>query len=117
MPDRAAQCPAKLILAEGRFGAAELVIEQIVGVELVIAQELEPAAVQLIGAGLDLDVHDAAVGPAELGGIRAGLNLEFFNGVYIGKDDYGVQVQFVVVDAIEQEVVVPGAHAVGDESR
>ena len=50
VPDRAAQCPAKLILAEGRFGAAELVIEQIVGVELVIAQELEPAAVKLIGS-------------------------------------------------------------------
>jgi hypothetical protein len=44
VPDGATQRPAKLVLAEGRLGAAELVVEQIIGVELVIAQELEPAA-------------------------------------------------------------------------
>ena len=115
VPDGAAQRPAELVLAKGRLGAAELVVEQIIGVELVIAQKLEPAAVELIRAGLDLDIHDAAVGPAELRGVRAGLNLEFLDRVHAGKDDHGVQIQFVVVDAIEQEVVVAGAHAIGDE--
>jgi hypothetical protein len=70
---------------------------------------------ELIRAGLDLEVHHAAVGPAELGGIGAGLNLEFFDGIHTGKDDHSVQIQFVVIDAIEQEVVVACAHAISHE--
>ena len=67
---------AELVLAKRRLGAAVLVVEPIVGVELVIPQELKTAAVIVVGAGPDLNVHHAARGTAEFGRIGAGLNFE-----------------------------------------
>src|SRR5581483_12490368 len=115
--DGAAQSTAELVLAESRFCPAKLVIEQIVGVELIIPQKLERAAVKFVCAGLDLDVDDSAVGSSELGGVRAGLKLEFLDRIDAWENNHGVEIQFIVVDAVEQEVVVTGSHAVRGNRR
>ena len=63
---RAAEGAAELVLLEVRLGAAGAVVEEVVGVEGVVAEELEGAAVELVGARLDLQVDDAAERAAEL---------------------------------------------------
>ena len=50
--DGTAQGPAKLVLAELRTGHAGFIGEEIVGVELVVAQELIKTAVEFVGPGL-----------------------------------------------------------------
>ena len=73
---RAAERAAELVLLEVRLGAAGAVVEEVVGVERVVAVELEAAAVRDVGARLDLQVHDAAERAAELGRVGRGLQLE-----------------------------------------
>src|SRR5206468_3630717 len=64
--DGAAESGAELVLAEGGLAAAELVVEPIVGVQAIVAEEFEGAAVERVAPGLDLDVDDAAGGTPEL---------------------------------------------------
>jgi hypothetical protein len=64
--DRAAHCAAELMLAEIGLRPSGAVVEEVVGVERVVAEEFEDAAVRLVGARLDLQVDDAAERMAEL---------------------------------------------------
>src|SRR5262249_51886416 len=108
---------AELVLPGWRFWPPVFVVEKVVGVERVVAQEFEGAAVKSVLARFDLDVDDAAARPPELGGVGAGLDFELFERVYAGEDDDRVQPRFIVVHAVEQEVVVARPHAVGRERR
>src|SRR6266542_2854700 len=65
--DRPACSPAELIEGVVRLGPAGAVIEPVVGVERVIAEELIEAAVKLVAAGLHDDVNYAAACAPELG--------------------------------------------------
>ncbi len=61
-----------------------LIEEEIVGIQLVISQELKNRTVQLIAAGLGDDFNVCA-GPAAISRIvQTCLNLEFLNGIRIG---------------------------------
>ena len=113
LEDRAAQSATELVLLEVRFGAAGAVVEKVIGVERVVAVELESAAAHPVGAGLDLQVDDAAERPAELGRIGRSLELELIERVDAREDDDGLQPRFVVVDAVKHVVVVARTLAVG----
>src|SRR5207247_1956269 len=99
--DGATERAAELMLAEIGLVAARPVVEEVVRVERVVPQEFEAVAVELVGARLDLDVHDAAERMAELRGIGAGLQLELVQRLDAREDDDGLKPRFVVVDAVE----------------
>ena len=71
---------------------------------------------ELVCARLDLNIDDAAVGAAEFRGIGAGLNLEFLDRIHAREDDDRIQIQLVIVDAVEQEIILQRAGAVGAEA-
>ena len=119
--DRAAGRAAELVLVERRARQAGRIGEEVVGVEIVVAQKLEDRAVKLIGAALDGGVDHRAGGVAELGGEVVGLDLELLyrvdRGDYrdaVASDGAGVR-DGVVVDAIERDFVGGEAPAAGDE--
>ena len=102
------------------FGAlldASRVVEEVVGVQLVIAEKIPAGTVHPIGAGLDLGVDDCALAPTELRVVSARLDLERLQGVRgrlnrlraallpIGRER-------VVVDSIQGEIVLEGEIAV-----
>ena len=114
---RAADGAAELVLLELGLGASGAVVEEVVGVERVVAVELEAAATQAVGPGLDLQVHDAAERPAEFGRVGRRLQLELVERIHAREDDDGLQPGLVVVDAVEHVVVVARPLAVGREGR
>jgi hypothetical protein len=105
--------------------AAELVIGQRVhpnvkvlpGVEVVVAQELEQRAVEVVRAGLNLQVDHPAGRAAILGRVVAGLKAELADG--LGGGDHHGQAEHdgVVVDAVDHPVVLVGRLAVDRDRR
>ena len=92
-------------------------LKKLLASKRVVAKELERAAAQLVGARLDLQVDDAAERAAEFRRIGRGLQLELVERVDAREDDDRLQPGLVVVDAVEHEVVVARALAVGRERR
>src|SRR5262249_39348832 len=119
----AAEGPAELVLPELGLGPAGEVGDEVVGVELVVAQELEGRAVEFVGPRLDGNVHGVAGGVAVFGREVVGLHLEFLHGVDGGDvgdavaADVAGEVADVVVHAVEQDVVGGVAAAAGDEGK
>ena len=105
------------MLAEVGLVAAGAVVEEVVGVEHAVAQELEAAAVHRIGARLDLQVHDAAERVAELRRVRARLELELVERVDAREEHHRLQPRLVVVHAVEHVVVVARPLPVRGERR
>ena len=103
--------------AEVRPGTPGTVVEPVVGVEAAVAQELESGAAKHVGAGPGLQAHDGAKRPAELRRIDAGLHLQLVQRLDAWEHGHRVDPHLVVVEAVEQEVVVPIALAVGRERR
>ena len=66
--------------------------------------EPEQRPVECVGAGFGDHVH-LARRTAELGGIHAGLHLEFLERVHRRQEDVGVEVDVGVVHAVEGVVV------------
>src|SRR5437773_1428861 len=86
-------------------GRRGLVIKEILRVEPLIAEELEQAAVELIGAGLRHDVElPARVAPA-FRAVRIGLNFELLDDLDGRLKGEEIHRRIVVVDSIEEEIV------------
>ena len=115
LPEGAAQGSSELMLAERGPGDPGPVVEEVVGVERVVTQETERAAVELVGARPDLQVDDAAQRLSELGGVGARLQLELVEGVDAREHHHRLEPALVVVDAVEQERVVARALPVRGE--
>ena len=79
-------------------------------VRVIVAQEVEAGAVIIVSAALG-DHVDLGRVVTVLGGIDAGLHLQFLDGVDGGLDHKGVEVHIAVVDAIERVVVEHDARA------
>ena len=79
--DGTAQGPAKLVLAELRTGHAGFIGEEIVGVELVVAQELIKTAVKVVGAGLSQQIDHGAARAAHFRGVAVRVHLHFLDHV------------------------------------
>ena len=121
LDDRAARRCAKLILFVRAASRAVLVVLPRIRVQLFVLEELEQRSVDFIGTGLELDVDHAAGAASVLGVVAVGQNGHFADGFHRRTDDVGGLVQEVddidvVVDAVEQEVILPvRADAVGRE--
>ena len=87
-------------------------VEEILRVQIVVAQIFVEHAVDLVGAGLGGEVDLRAGAASELGGVGAGLHLEFLDGFGGDRDGVLVDRQIVVVHAVEQEVIGLFARAV-----
>ena len=85
-PHGTAEDASVLVLPQFVLGTArrtrgvEVVLEVVLRVQHIIAEELEPGAVELVGAGLQRDGElRACIGPV-FGGVTAGLHLELLHG-------------------------------------
>ncbi len=116
---RPADGAAELVLAEGRlrhFGAvgAGPLREVVVGVEDVVADEVEDRAAELVRARLGRHRDDAGAA-AELGREDAVQHLELAHRLDRRRDDDGVEGELVVVDAVDEPAVGVGLLAEGVE--
>src|SRR5258708_14374700 len=73
--ERAPHGGAVLPLLEGRLRQVQLVLEEGLPVQTLVPAEDESAAVEVVGAALGDDVHDAAGGAAELRVVALGPDL------------------------------------------
>jgi len=69
-----------VLLADGDADAAG-VVEGVVGIEFLVAEELVGGAVEAVGAGLGDEVHGASAGGAVLGFEAVGIDGELSDGV------------------------------------
>ena len=105
LPDRAAHRAAEHIVTDRRPLRSLPVRIPAVRVQLVVAQEFERRSVELIRAGLDGHIDDAALEVTELRRRVVRDHLEFLNGVHVGLIGHHVGILIVVIDPVEQEVV------------
>ena len=129
LDDRAADATAELVLAHRLLRRRQSSIgidhrvEVIARIKRVVALEEIRGAVDVVGPGLEPEVDDRARFPAIFGGGIL-LGVELLNRVdrqdrpgralhAFGVDDRSAVVRIVVVDAVEDEIVVLGAIAVG----
>src|SRR5262249_11556253 len=82
---------AKHIPAQRRLRKALKIVRPVVSVQCVVSEELEEAAVIVVGSGLDGHTDDAALVIAELSGCVLGDEVKFLNGV----DARGISDQIV----------------------
>src|SRR5581483_2756328 len=116
--DGSAETKAVLVALERRAGSRR--IEEILGIELLVAEELEGRAMRIIGAGLGREIDDGAHGAAVFGGVGIGLHLELLDEIHGGLHHFGTalrtcQFDRVVVEPVDQEVVLSVAHAAAAE--
>ncbi|SRR5258706_9989292 len=78
-----------------------LVIKERIGVESVVANEIEAAAVPLVGSGLGYDRDDAAAISSIFGGVVVLENAELFDRVGIGIK-YDTVAELLVVESTVQ---------------
>ena len=90
--DGAAQRAAEVVLFERRLLQPGPLAEERVGVELLVAVELEDAAAEGVGAGARGHVDHAAGEAAELGAGAVGLDAELFDRVGTRRQDDDVAV-------------------------
>ena len=84
------------------FGIGSRLRERIARLHLVVAQELERAAVNLVGAGLGLRADHAGAGDAEFGVVIRGRDLRFGHRFQRRVDDDPAEHGVVIVGAVEQ---------------
>ncbi len=115
--DRPSDCAAKLIAFALRLGRIQQFGKVVIGIERVIPEKFEDAAVHLVGTRLDGRVHDRARTAAVLRRVRVGLDLELLQRFDRRLDELnvftaeGIRIRDVV-DPIEQKDVVERAVAV-----
>ena len=101
----AADCRAELILAKLGLRRAGTVREELRSVQVVVANEFEYRAVDLVSAGLGDDVDIRSGGRSELSRSDVRLDLEFLNGIDRGLQPVGLEEALVVVHAVQRVVV------------
>src|SRR6266542_3225769 len=114
--DWAAQREAKRLLLENTSGLSRAIAEKVVGVELVIAQELESRAMKIVAPAPRYNVDVSPGVAAESSVVQAGLHLELLDSVGIGNGNASGKkaARLAVVDrqAIHLEVVVASERSV-----
>ena len=113
--NRATARHAELVLTKGGLASVEFVAEEVGRIQLVVAQELINVAMKLIGAGLRRHGYIGARSLSEFRGNYIRLDLEFLNRINARLDCELFEKLFVVVNAVEGEIVLLGpvaAHAI-----
>ena len=93
----------KLIALELRPGNVSRVVEEIVRVQVAVAQEFKDVAMEGVAAGSGDGVHYVAHAPAVLGRESVGLNLEFLGFVNRRNIDDAVPVACPVPVSVQEE--------------
>src|SRR5690348_3978390 len=109
--DRAAGAASELIALE------EVMCwrEEVAGIQVAVAQKLEGAAVQLVGAGFGDHVDNRAGAAAVLGAVAVGLNAELLHRIRIWEGIVHIGVVVLVAAAVQIVIDVVGAGAVGTD--
>ena len=117
LEDRDAECAAEGVALERQDGSEAGALEAIVGagVEERRTGKLECGAVNGIRARLDGVLDDGSACTAELGRRGGSIDAELLRAFEIGKELECVDEGFVVVDAVQNEVVGLRTEAVGGE--
>ena len=113
--DGTAQGPAKLVLAELRTGHAGFIGEEIVGVELVVAQELIKTAVESVGPGLSQQIDHGPARAAHFRGVAVGIHLHLLDHVDGRPQEEGELLALIVVHPVDQLIVEYLVQAVGSD--
>ena len=118
-PNRAAHGPSELVHAKWRNGPAGALVEELVGVELAVAQKLEQSAVELVGSAPRGNVHHASAAAAPLRREAVGLHLELLRRLHggnrrdlveePGRARHAVDLHFIGLEpsSIDGEVRIP----------
>ena len=110
--DRTADRSAEFVSAEWLLRSSSPVVEERVGIQLVIPQELVGAAVKLIAAGFGLHDGDRARSRSILGRVVAGHHAHFLDRIDGGNHHDAVHPQTPVEQAIDEVAVVVGIRSV-----
>jgi hypothetical protein len=113
--DRAAERAAVLVLVMALTRRAGRVELEGVGVQLVVAPEVEGRAVEVLGAALQDRVDRAAAGAPVLRVVGVGHDLEFLHRVHVGRELPGATLGAGLLGdrrAVEGELVVVALHPV-----
>ena len=119
--DRSAHGGAELVLMKSRPRLPRRIGEEVVGIQLVVAQELEYRAVELIGAALDGGIDHRARRVTEFRREGAGLDFEFLHRVHRGRNrdavasDRASVGHGIVIDSVQRDLVRGEAAAARDE--
>ena len=109
LPDRAAEVGSKVVALEGRLRkvVSEIVgrlIEEVARVEHLVAQEIKPFAVPIVGPGAGRDMNDGSRVASVLGTVSGIVGFEFLDRID-GRLEGNLAVGHVVqVDTVDQEV-------------
>lgn len=71
-------------------------------IERIVAQIIECASMNVIREGLADDIDDSTRGILMRGAHAIGIDIEFLFGIGIGKEQIGVDIEIVEVDAIQK---------------
>ena len=118
LDERAAEGRSVLVLPERGLRAPA--VEEVVGIEHLVAEKLERRPVDVVGSGLCCHLDDGATSAAELRAVVVGFHLEFLDGVdrglhrLVGSHHDAAEV-VVVVRAVECEHVLVESRAVNAE--
>src|SRR5262249_40521589 len=85
----AAERAAPDVIGESGVGRAGLIVEEVVGPEIGALEGISSRAVEIVGAGFQTDVSDAALRLSELRVESGGLHLKLLNDVgrrHVGSD-------------------------------
>jgi hypothetical protein len=88
-------------------------VEEVAGIEGVVAEELEGRAVEVVLAGLAADQHRRAAAAAVLGLVVVRQHLELADRVDVGQDADAAGGELVVVDTVVEPVVGVLTHPLG----
>ena len=119
LDNRAAHNQAVLVALEDPLGCAGFtrrpleVIEVLIGGDLVVAQELEQRAVEVVAAALHRDRGHGAAAKPDFRRVSVGLNLELFDRLDRGNEVGDVNARILRVHAIERNDLVNLALPVG----
>ena len=103
--DRSADRSAEHVPTHGRSCDVLPIIRPTVRVEHVVAEELKQIAVELICPGLDRCTDDTALEVTKLSRRVIGYYVELLNGIHAGGVPDIVSAPFVVVHAVENEII------------
>src|SRR6185436_18475311 len=99
---------AELVLTQ-RWRGVSRIVEIVSGVEFVVPQELDGAAMNIITAGLRDDINERGCLASEFRGIQRLLNFELLNAVNRWTDHEIVEVLIRYLDAIQKINIVAAA--------
>ena len=107
LENRSSDVAPKLVLRKGRARDTISVVEEVIGVQHLVAYEFVERTMDLVGSRLGRKVDDSAGKPAVLWPQVVGLHLEFLDGVLGRNNGNYIQVRSIRRYTINQNLALP----------